>query len=82
MAAAITDTLPAPKNFFNSYSNYGGRPSIDRATEATIRLLAIAEGPSVLPRDPAEKRLGSTRSLICCSAHKMGLSRNKFLAMS
>ena len=34
-------------------------------------LLAIAEGSSVLPRDPASpvKHRGSTRSLICCSAH-------------
>jgi hypothetical protein len=71
MAAAITDALPAPKNFFNSYSNHGGRPSIDRATEATIGLLAIAEGPSVLPWDPVWKATGgSTRSLICCTAHK------------
>jgi hypothetical protein len=32
MAAAITDALPVLKNFFNTYSNYGGRPSIDRVT--------------------------------------------------
>lgn len=45
----IADKPPAPKNFVNLCSNYGGRPSCDRVPEATKALLAIAEGSSVLP---------------------------------
>jgi hypothetical protein len=41
MAAAITDAPPEPKNFFNFFSNYGGRPSVDRVNYS---LLAIVEG--------------------------------------
>jgi hypothetical protein len=40
MAAATVEAPPAPKNFFNFFSNYGGRPSVDRVN---AWLLAIVE---------------------------------------
>src|SRR5215217_6296842 len=50
--ATTADTRPAPKNFFNVFSSYGGRPSVDRGV-ATSCHWRSRKGSSVLPRDPA-----------------------------
>jgi len=55
---AIADTPPAPKNFFNFFSNYGGRPSVDRVNNL---LLAIAEG--LVRLAPGSGRFRSSESL-------------------